>query len=371
MAKKKKRLRAQITVGHDANGIPIYKWASGYTKKELEENKEELRRTYINGAVAVRRDIQLGEFVKEWYEIYKLGAASHGGRKISASTQANYRTAINVHIFPAFADRQMRAITAGDLQRFMNSLNSYSRTLIGDVYSVLKNVFSMAYAQGIVDRDPAVALKKPEAGRPTPRRALTPAETAAVLKLVETHHDGLLLAILYYTGMRRGEALGLQWADINFSKRLISIRRDIDFDTGSVGDVKSKTSLRDIPIVDELYVLLQKCRSVGNGFVIQSPHLKSFWSQGTFVRHWNAIQKALSEIDPSIENVRGSSILTPHYFRHNYATLLFEADVDVLTAQTFLGHADPKTTLKIYTHLRESKRIQNTEKLQKAFSRPV
>jgi integrase len=371
MIKKKKRLRAQITVGHDATGAPIYKWASGYTKKELSENKEELRRTYINGAIAVRRDIQLGEFVKEWYEIYKLGAASHGGRKISASTQANYRTAINVHIFPAFADRQMRAITAGDLQRFMNGLNSYSRTLIGDVYGVLKNVFSMAYAQGIVDRDPAVALKKPEAGSPTPRRALTPAETSAVLKLIDTHPDGLLLAILYYSGVRRGEALGLQWNDINFAKRQLSIRRDIDFDSGTVGEVKSKCSLRDIPIVDELYCLLQKNRSVGAGFVIQSPHLKSYWSQGTFVRHWNAIQKAIYDIDHTVENAGHASILTPHYFRHNYATLLFEADVDVLTAQVFLGHADPKTTLKIYTHLRETKRVQNTEKLQKAFSRPI
>jgi len=63
MAKRKKRLRAQITVGHDSDGNPVYKWASGYTKKELEANKEELRRAHINGAVAVRRDIFFRRFI--------------------------------------------------------------------------------------------------------------------------------------------------------------------------------------------------------------------------------------------------------------------------------------------------------------------
>jgi len=45
------------------------------------------------------------------------------------------------------------------------------------------------------------------------------------------------------------------------------------------------------------------------------------------------------------------SILTPHYFRHNYASILYRSGVDVLTAQRFLGHTDPTTTMRIYTHL--------------------
>ena len=48
MATQKKRLRAQVTVGHDADGNAIYKWANGRTKKELEANKEELRRAHLD-----------------------------------------------------------------------------------------------------------------------------------------------------------------------------------------------------------------------------------------------------------------------------------------------------------------------------------
>lgn len=379
MPKQKKRLRAQITIGHDPDGKPIYKWASGYTKKELEANKEELRRTYINGAIAVQRDILFGEFVTQWFTIYKLGAASGSGKKISASTQSNYRTAINIHLFPAFAMRQMRAITSADLQFFMNGLGDYGKTLINDAYSVLRNCFALAYAQGIIDRDPAVALKKPQAAATDERRALTEAERAAVLSLISTHADGLFLALLYYTGMRRGEVLGLQWNDVDFTKRVIRVERDIDHHTASIGDVKTQSSKRLVPIPNELYDMLKKRQGIGPRFIIESRG--SFWHITTFMLRWKAIQIELLKIAPNIESrvietikskdgdtfVYGS-ILTPHYFRHNYASILYNNGVDVMSAQRFLGHSDPRTTLKIYTHLADKTEADDALKVQNAFS---
>lgn len=361
MPKQKKRLRAKIVVGHDGDGHPIIKWASGYTKKELEANKEELRRTYINGAVAIRRDVLLGEFVTEWYDTYKK-------HRVSASTQANYRTAINVHIFPALALRQMRALTANDLQAFMNGLAGYSKTIIGDVYSIIRNVFSLACAQGVIDRDPAAALKKPQAAVPEERRALTEAETKVVLQLIASHPDGILIALLYYTGIRRGEALGLQWSDVDFAKKVLNIRRDIDFETGAVGTLKTAAAARDVPIPDELLALLQKRREIGNGFLIRAPRTKLFWTKATYERHWAKIREDIYAADKTVEHDEKGSILTPHYFRHNYATLLFEADVDMLTAQTWLGHSDPKTTQQIYTHLREKVQKKNATKIKKVFA---
>ena len=181
--KEKKRLRAKVTVGHDADGKPIVKYAQGYSKKELSANTEELRRTYINGAVAVRRDVLFGEFTIDWFNAYKKG-------KVRPSTEYKYKILLNNRLLPAFGERQMRAITAIELQRYMDELSGECRTLIGNVSSVFHNVFSMAYAQGIVDRDPAVALKKPSAPAKSTRRALTDDETAAVKKLFGTSADG-------------------------------------------------------------------------------------------------------------------------------------------------------------------------------------
>ena len=56
--------------------------------------------------------------------------------------------------------------------------------------------------------------------------------------------------------------------------------------------------------------------------------------------------------------------LTAHDLRHGYATMLFEADVDVYTAKTLLGHADIETTMAIYTHLRSRKKMESIDKLK-------
>ena len=59
------------------------------------------------------------------------------------------------------------------------------------------------------------------------------------------------------------------------------------------------------------------------------------------------------------------STFTPHCLRHTYATMLYDAGVDVLTAKEFLGHSDIKTTLSIYTHLSAEKSQSDIGKLNK------
>lgn len=188
-----------------------------------------------------------------------------------------------------------------------------------------------------------------------------------MLKVIDTHADGLFLAILYYTGLRRGEALGLRWSDIDFSARTLRVERDIDFVTGDVGTVKTATSVRTVPMPDALVAMLQKNRQIGSGYVIRAPRNGSHWSQATFMRHWRLIQAALLNAAPAIEHEGAGSILTPRYFRHNYASILYRSGVDVLSAQQFLGHTDPATTMRIYTHLADETQMKDAEKVRRAF----
>lgn len=399
MAEKKKlsekidkRYRSKVLIGHDSEGKPILRYAAGRTKAELERNKEELLRTFVTGCIDSRRDILFGVYAQEWYDAFKKP-------NLSASSRQAYASTFNTHLLPVFGQRQLRAITANDLQLFMNSKAGYSGTTLAYMKTVFVNVFQMAYARGVIDRDPSVGLQIPKFEKEV-RRALTAAESSAALKVGHEHPEGLLLLILYYTGLRIGEALGLQWRDIDFSKRVLHVQRDIDMKTGTIGALKTKSSNRRVPIPDDLLNALLNVRGVGETFVLQAPESHSNLSLRTYTRRWNRLMQAMYEYDNSIDHKpikvekpkkskkqdksnnenknnrknkvsneqRFQSVLTAHYFRHNYASVLYNADVDVLSAQRFLGHADVKTTLSIYSHLSEGKEDRNADKVRNAFS---
>lgn len=363
MAKQKDgRYRAKITVGHDADGNPIVKYASGRTKKELEAAKAELKKRYVGG-VEVQRDITFGDYSMQWYNIYKKP-------HISFASQRTYESTFRVHLMPELGDRQMRAITANDLQALMNERQGFGLSTLNSIKTIIVNVFAKAYAQGIIDRDPSAGITRPTSKEKESRRALTDAEADAVLKVADEHPNGLILKVLYYTGMRLGEACGLQWHDIDFKTRTISVRRDVDFKAGCIGEVKTKYSLRDIPMPDKLFETLFPLRGLGGAYVLPAPN-GDHWRNTPLSRVWLDLMEAVYAADNSIESRSTksgrASILTAHYFRHNYATVLYYAGVDVLTAQRYLGHAKAQTTIDIYTHLNEEKAQKDASKLRNYF----
>ncbi|MGI6151241.1 MAG: tyrosine-type recombinase/integrase [Christensenellales bacterium] len=360
------RYRVRVNVGRDAEGKIIYKYASGRTKKEVEQKKEELLKHYVGGR-KIERDVLFEVYAERWVTTYKLG-------KKSAGTDQNYKTALYHHLIPAFKNRQLRAITSFDLQEFMNSMAGKGRSTIGYIHSVIRNVFEKAFAEGVIDRNPVLGLEKPRSEYKK-RRALTDNEIAATLKVGETHRDGLFLLMLYYTGLRRGEAVGLQWQDIDFRRQTLSVRRDYDFKTGTIGKLKSQASERTIPLPVELCEMLHAVRGIGEAFVFDRIMNAPMTKLEAYKDTWESLRKALYAADNTIEAIgKGAnrrSILTAHYYRHNYASILYNAGIDVLTAQKWMGHADAKTTLSIYSHLSEDYELRNAGKLNDAFKKIV
>lgn len=377
-----KRLRQKITIGTGADGRPIIKYASGRSKRELAANAEELRRTYIGGQ-EVDRTVLFGAYVLAWYHAYKEPKLSEGSKQA-------YMSILRAHLLPELEHRQLRAITAADLQLLLNSKAGMSVSALGYMHSILTNVFRKAAAAGIIDRDPTLGLTKPTAQKQR-RRAMTDAEKSAALKVGQEHPEGLLLLLLYYTGMRLGEVLGLQWQDIDFAKRVITVRRDLDYKMGETGPLKSRAAYRQVPIPDELCAPLQAIRGVGHGFVLSAPTTASWLPQATYKRRWERLMIAIYETDSSIERAvirihkgkmgkdgkRGKDIpvygsaLTAHYFRHNYASVLYNAGVDILAAQRFMGHSDPSITMGIYSHLAKDKEDTAGEIVRNAIAGKV
>jgi integrase len=159
-----------------------------------------------------------------------------------------------------------------------------------------------------------------------------------------------MFELLYYCGLRRGEARGLQWTDIGWNDHTISITKQAT----SVKDEKheyeltppkTKKSIRTLPIVDILYNDLQelhaekkKCYGFNEKwFVFGTFEPLTFYKMQSL--GWETSKRA---------DIRH---LPLHGFRHSCASLLINVGQDPTTVSKYLGHASIKETLDTYSHM--------------------
>ncbi len=369
MPKKQKSglYRTKIKIGVDAQDKDINKWVSGRTMAELEDAKREARAYYISGT-ALRPDRLFGVYAPEWYRTKKE-------RKLSASSRAGYRSMLNKYLLPQFGDRNLRAITATELQNWLNSLEGMSSTQITLALTILRGVFAAAKSDRIIAVDPSAGLDAPECGTPKRRRALTDAETAAILRLTATltrtedrWQDGAYLAILYYLGLRPGEARGLRWDDFDWNANVVHIARDIDYAKGGdhIGDLKTAAAERDVPVPAALRTILHPHRGLPNVFVLRGKKSGATLSKTSAECMWLRCMVDIGlahrrEQPRKCNDIRADwqPDITPYYLRHNFITLCWEASLDPLITMRIVGHKDYRTTANVYTHLNRE-HIENT-----------
>ena len=354
MAKQKDgRYRTKVIVGKTAEGKNIVKWVQGATKKELEANRKRILTEYRDGVVAENSSILAMDWIYKWYD------AVCAPRQKEEGARQKKRT-VEIYVEPYLKDKQLRAVSAYDLQEILNKCKK-GHTIQTRIKGVLKGAFAAAYANGMINRDVSVALTVKMKSYKS-RRALTDEETKQVEKLLEERStEPLLLALLYYTGMRIGEILGLQWKDVDLKRDFIRGERSLSFKTMSTDTTKTEAGVRDIPVCAELKAILKDYQGIGEAFVVQAAEKGGPVPEMSYRRRIKRISKAI-----------GSEELTAHYFRYNYATRLYDAKVDPLTAAKIFGHSDPTTMLKIYTDIEHSKRSKrSTDAAKRAFQKKV
>ena len=368
------KYRGRVQIGVDKDGKPINKYVCAPTMRELEAKKEEVRKHYIEGQ-PLRDDMPFYEYAEEWYTVKKEPF-------IAEATSRAYKTMLTKYILPAFGLRHLRAITASELQNFVNTFAGTSKSQITIVIGIFKAIMSGAYAEGIIERDPSVSLIRPKAKKKNERRALTQRETEYVLETIARHENGLLLGVLYYLGLRRGEALGLRWEDFDFDENVVHIQRDIDYcgSTARDDDLKTPAADRYVPIPEELLSMLLKVRSLPGQYLFHMPgDCTKPLAQSTFKRIWLSLMEDAHCVEPreiTEDTGRPNDIikrlkptLTPHYFRHNYVTLLYEGGIDPLVAMKIVGHTDYQTTANIYTHLSKETMKRASVNMDGVFSK--
>lgn len=378
----KKRKRAKVMV----DGHPIY--VSGKTKRELEEKKRLVRERYIGGVKP--REMTFHDLVIEWFDTFKRPYIR------AESTLTNWRNAINNHVLPYFPPYQMvQAVRRADLQQCLDKASGYSSLVIMLVHSVIRHAFDYAMSEGMITINPALSLVKPSPAPRQEKEALTLDQEDALLRTAARHPDGLMLYLLYYLGVRRGEMLGLRWEDFDWKNKTVHVQRDVDFNArhsgsfSAIGDLKTSASNRFVPLPDELIDVLAPLRGLPNTYLIRDDKgnpltfnlYRTRWAHlmkdaGFLelspkyiekVDRWNASGKTV--VPPNLSYDYRSSI-TAHTLRHHYITSKVLAGERPEVIMSIVGHADYSTTINIYTHLKNRIGVEPT-RLAKIFMRYV
>lgn len=221
-----------------------------------------------------------------------------------------------------------------------------ARRTLARYLSAVSNVFEFAISERLTEYNPCKYVKIPQNAPQSDRDALSPFEYGLILSHTEKRFLAPIIMIL--CGLRRGELTALTYNDI--SNGFINVNKSYDFKNGTLKLPKSKSGIRSVPIPAKLKPLL---KGKPNEYVIGGGRMMTEAS-------WTNLRKRL------IKELGFD--FNWHQLRHTYATILYDAGVDVLSAQKFLGHSDVKITLGIYTSLSEKRQEHSIESLNQFLS---
>jgi len=222
----------------------------------------------------------------------------------------------------------------------------------------MKSMFQRAYLSKLIPYNPAENLELPAAKEGT-HRSITKYERRKMLEVAETHYARLWVKFMLYTGLRPGECRALEWRHIDFEKKLIHVEQAMKAGTNEIGEPKSKSGIRDVPINNKLLSdLLEACKTPFEP-VFTKPTTGERHDQRSMTNMWYNFKRHL---DISMgAKVYGNKIilsivapdLVPYCLRHTYCTDLQDAGVPINVARYLMGHTNISMTSKIYTHTTE------------------
>lgn len=338
------RYQVNAVIGYDENGKRIQKVFYGKTQREALEKKA----AYLEG-LAVNADAK-SMTVRRWAGIW-VERYSRGGYR----NQENNKSIIRVFLdyLKERSNRPINDLIPADIQGFAKSMSTCSKSHVSKVKYVINQLFKTAIDNGYVAKSPCEGVIW-DSVKDGSREALDEKTVKIITENWNTHSAGVWAMFVLYAGLRPSEAFALKAE--NITEDGIKVTDGSHFEHGRLvimpGQTKSDAGQRTIPILPPLRPVLKTLPS--EGLVCTSTKGQPV-SQSAYKRNWAAFCNKIG-------------IKTDLYsLRHTFCSTLYDAGVDVKTAQYLMGHADLEVTMKIYTHLSEKKKTRSYDALFKHF----
>lgn len=367
------RIMSQIYLGV-VDGKRKYKTVYGSTQAEVDRKVFDIKLQLKKGIDVIAQRRTFDFWGQSWLKSKKDVVSN--GRYVSLASKLSY--------FEPVFNMPLIEITTFDLQECLNAHCDLAFATLKEARQVVSNVFELAIANRVTEYNPAEYLTLPvKSSQVTVRRTLTEIEQRMI---IETPHRAQRIAmILLFAGLRRGELIPLTWNDISFQNKTITVNKAVEIVNNHPiikGITKTKAGMRCIDIPDILVEFLkleyQKDKNISDKFSIDSLVCPTAHGKLMTASAWRSVWNSyMLELDLKYGKNKKDNIskyapkphfcsidtFSAHNLRHTYASILYKAGVDILTAKEQLGHADVKTTLNIYTHLDKQFKRKSMNKL--------
>lgn len=336
---KKKLWRKQLTI----NGVR--KVFSGKSKQDV-----------MLKLIAYQKEVtQLPTFrevADKWEEDHWQSLRQGSERSYSAPLR---------RIVEHFGDQRMDEITSKEIQMWFARLGKdFSEKSVKQHKVVMNLIYKYAQVEMEMDVDnPVSRASVPTGLKHSSRDILTNAQKKIVSD--PKNADSFILPFLiYFTGLRCGEALALQRQDVDFERKLIYVTKQVVHQPNLpvIDRPKTENGNRVIPLLPPLEEKIRSLKLKPDDYITSGT--PEPLSRSALRCRWKKWCKENGLLDKN-----GKPAIDRHQIRHQYATTLYEAGIEAKSAQHLLGHADISTTLRIYTHISTEQFSEDAEKLAK------
>jgi integrase len=357
-----------LDLGRDAQGKRQRKFVHVKGKKaDAERRLRELLTSWDRGIPLADDHITVAVWLDKWMSEYVTVDKR-------PKTLERYRGIIDRHIVPRIGHHRIAKLSPGDIKGLQSSLTAEGMAPAGVelVHTVLSGALKYALIMEVIWRNPAQGVTPPK----RPRRELASPEIDEVRRILQKGHeaDHVLYPALHlvaYTGVRRGEALGLRWSDVDLEGGSITTNSSVirTQDLGiTIQPPKTAASRRKIDIdPDTVEILRQhKIRQMEHRLIIGAAYEDNdLVFPDAFGKPLNPM--ALTRAYKSLARWAGVPEGRLHSLRHFHASALFDQGESPMLVSRRLGHASIKTTVDIYGHLFEGAQKQAAETFGKAM----
>lgn len=336
----------RVTRRKDENGRPFP------TKKSAQQEAARLVEVFNNSKGSVeKKKITFDEVYEMWLKkVYK--------KSVTDSTYINITRRVERYVLPYFSRRLIHKIDkryCDDIvHKWLDSDFKDYKRLVG----VVKRIFDYAVYIEVTKHNPMDMVYLPTVKREKKREIEFFERDELIIFLDEAYKHGFkwgtLFQLIAYSGCRKGEALALEWKDINWRKKTVRINKTLT-KRGSGVVLRNTTKNgeeRTVALDDFTLNKLKQWRkkSVKNNVMFPSE------SQGYL--YPDTVNTTMKRI---LKKMNTDKYVTPHGLRHTHCSLLFAAGLNIKDVQKRLGHKSTKVTMDIYTHVTKDKEQEAAE----------